>query len=427
MDTFSALGLSREVLRSLGEMGSDGPTPVQARAIPCLLQGRDVVAQALTGTGKTAAYGTPLVERVDIAHLTPQSVVLRPTRELAVQVAEQLWQLGRYRGLQLVTIHGGQPYDRQLARARPRGARHRRHAGPLAGPPAAWVGRPRGRAPRCARRADQMLDLGFADDVEAILGHLPTERTTALFSATMPGPIQDLIGRYLHVPEFIQLSQPQALTAPGVDQVFYQVPFPRKLEALCRVLDARQPERAIVFCATKRMVDEAVERLQAGGYAAQALHGDISQPGREKVLRAFMNVCAHLGGPLQLAPDGATLRCQWHQACFDTRTGSRRTPRTSSAPRWTPPSRPTTGSRSCSARSGQACGAEAKMARLLASEASWAAANICLNTYGGIGFVDEHDVERKFRETRLYQVAPVNNNLVLAYVSNHVLGLPRSY
>jgi ATP-dependent RNA helicase DeaD len=135
--------------------------------------------------------------------------------------------------------------------------------------------------------ADLMLDMGFAEDVETILGHMPSERITALFSATMPKPILDLVGRYLRNPEMIRLSQPQALTVPTVDQVFYEVPYPRKLEALCRVLDARQPDRAIVFCATKRMVDEAVERLQAGGYSAEALHGDISQPGREKVLRAF--------------------------------------------------------------------------------------------------------------------------------------------
>ena len=287
MNSFQTLGLTSEVLRSLDAMGFDAPTPVQARAIPGLLQGRDVVAQALTGTGKTAAYGIPLVERIDIARKVPQALVLAPTRELTVQIAEQLWQLGHQRGLQLVSIYGGQPYDRQL-RALSRGV----HA-IVATPGRLLDHLRRGSADFSSvgmlvlDEADQMLDMGFAEDVEAILGHVPATRLTALFSATMPKPILDLAGRYLRNPEIIRLSQPQALTVSTIDQVFYQVPFPRKLEALCRVLDARQPERAIVFCATKRMVDEAVERLQAGGYAAEAIHGDISQPGREKVLRAF--------------------------------------------------------------------------------------------------------------------------------------------
>jgi ATP-dependent RNA helicase DeaD len=135
--------------------------------------------------------------------------------------------------------------------------------------------------------ADQMLQMGFQEDVEYVISHLPAERVTALFSATMPKPILDIVSRYMRNPEILQLSKPSALTVPEIDQVFYQVPFPRKFDALCRVLDVRQPDRAIVFCATKRMVDEAVERLQARGYVAEALHGDINQATREKVLRGF--------------------------------------------------------------------------------------------------------------------------------------------
>jgi ATP-dependent RNA helicase DeaD len=287
MTAFSELGLSPSVLKSLEEMGFEEPTPVQARAIPFLMQGRDVVAQALTGTGKTAAFGIPLVERVDPRNRKLQAAVLAPTRELAVQVAEHLNRLGHRHGLRLVPIYGGQPIERQL------------HA--LAQGVHAIVATP-GRLMDHMRRgsidltdvrmlvldeADQMLDMGFQEDVEYVMGHLPAERVTALFSATMPEPILEIARRFMRDPEMLQLSKGQALTVPEVDQVFYQVAFPRKFDALCRVLDVRQPDRAIVFCATKRMVDEVVERLQARGYGVEGLHSDITQAGREKVLRAF--------------------------------------------------------------------------------------------------------------------------------------------
>ena len=284
---FGSLGLSQAVLRSIAGMGFDEPTPVQARVIPCLLEGRDVVAQALTGTGKTAAFGIPLVERIDTARAVPQAVVLVPTRELALQDAEQIGHIGHHRGLRLLPIYGGQPIYHQL-RALERGVQvvvatpgrlldHlRRGSIDLAG-----VGL------LVLDEADQMLDMGFEEDMEQILAQLPQERVTALFSATMPKPILDMVGRFMREPEMVRLSKPQALTVPEIDQLFYQVPFPRKMDALCRVLDARQADRSIVFCATKRMVDEVVERLQSRAYEAEALHGDISQPQREKVLRAF--------------------------------------------------------------------------------------------------------------------------------------------
>lgn len=287
MANFRELGLSEPVLRSLGEMGFEEPTPVQARAIPCLLQGRDVVAQALTGTGKTAAFGVPLVERIHIQRAVPQAVVLAPTRELAVQVAEQLSAIGRHRGLLLVPIYGGQPIERQL-RALRRGI----HA--LVATPGRLMDHMRRGTVDLAAvsmlvldEADVMLDMGFLEDVEYVMAHLPTARVTALFSATMPDPILQLARRYMHEPEILRLSRPRALTVPETNQIFYLVPFRRKFDALCRVLDAKQPERALVFCATKRMVDEVVEGLQGRGYLAEGLHGDMSQPVREKVLRAF--------------------------------------------------------------------------------------------------------------------------------------------
>ncbi len=217
----------------------------------------------------------------------PQAVVLAPTRELAVQVAEALSRLGHHRGLRLVPIYGGQPYDRQL-----RALRHGVHA-IVATPGRLMDHMRRGTVDLGQVRmlvldeADQMLQMGFQEDVEYVMSALPAERVTALFSATMPKPILNIVGRYMRDPEMLHLSKPQALTVPEVDQIFYQVAFPRKLDALCRVLDARRPERAMVFCTTRRMVDEVVERLQARGYVAEAIHGDISQPLREKVLRAF--------------------------------------------------------------------------------------------------------------------------------------------
>src|SRR5215207_2264362 len=284
---FGSLGLSPAVLRSLGDMGFDEPTPVQARVIPCLLEGRDVVAQALTGTGKTAAFGIPLVERIDTRRATPQAVVLVPTRELALQDAEQVGHIGHHRGLRLLPIYGGQPIYHQL-RALERGV----HV--IVATPGRLLDHLRRGSIELAGvdllvldEADQMLDMGFEDDMEQILAQLPEQRVTALFSATMPKPILDIVGRFMRDPEMVRLSKPQALTLPEVDQLFYQVPFPRKMDALCRVLDARQPRRSIVFCATKRMVDEVVERLQSRAYAAEALHGNISQPQREKVIRAF--------------------------------------------------------------------------------------------------------------------------------------------
>ena len=287
MVEFRDLGLSEDTLRGLATMGFEGPTPVQERAIPCLLEGRDVIAQALTGTGKTAAFGVPLVERINPARAQPQAVVLTPTRELAIQVTDHLCKIGQYRRITVLPIYGGQPIGRQLGSLR-RGV----HA--IVATPGRLLDHMRrgsvdlsGVRTLILDEADQMLEMGFIEDVEYVLEQLPPERVTALFSATMPKPIVDLAGKHLRDPEMIRLSRPQGLTTPDIEQVFYLVPFPRKLDALCRVLDVRQPERAIVFCATKRMVDEVVEGLTARGYPAEALHGDISQAMRERVLRSF--------------------------------------------------------------------------------------------------------------------------------------------
>ena len=287
MADFNDFGLSAQILRGVRDMGFEEPTPVQSKAMPPLLAGKDVVAQALTGTGKTAAYGIPMAEHIDPQVKPIQAVVLSPTRELAIQVEEHLNQLTKYRNLRFLAVYGGQPIERQL-RALNRGVH-----GIVATPGRLMDHMRRGTIRLDQVRvlildeADQMLQMGFQEDVEYVISKLPPERLTALFSATMPDPIMKIVDRYMNKPEKIHLSRAQALTVPSVDQVFFQVPFPKKFDALCSVLDSRQPDRTLVFCSTKRMVDEVAERLPMRGYSAQAIHGDVAQAGRERALKAF--------------------------------------------------------------------------------------------------------------------------------------------
>ncbi|MBI4499162.1 MAG: DEAD/DEAH box helicase [Chloroflexi bacterium] len=287
MPDFTELGLSPDVVRAIAEMGFEEPSPVQQQTIPLLMQGRDVVVQALTGTGKTAAFGIPLVERAEATSRLPQAIVLAPTRELAVQVAEHVSRIGHYRHLRVMPIYGGQPMERQL-RALRQGIQ-------------VVVATP-GRLMDHMRRgtidlrqvktlildeADEMLNMGFIEDVEFIMGHLPADHQTGLFSATMPEPILKLARKYMQSPEMLRLSRPRALTVPTIEQVYYEVPFRRRLDALSRVLDSLAPERTLVFCGTRRLVDEVTEALEGRGYLAEGLHGGLSQSAREQVLRRF--------------------------------------------------------------------------------------------------------------------------------------------
>lgn len=285
MTTFAELGLSDALVGTLSGLGYDEPTPIQAQAIPLLLAGRDVIAQAQTGTGKTAAFALPMIERVTDA-LVVQALVLAPTRELAVQVAEAIHRYGRHRSLRVLPIYGGQPIERQL-----RG---------LAQGTQVVVGTP-GRVLDHLKRgslrfdhlrmvvldeADEMLDMGFAEELEAILQLTPTERQTALFSATLPPAVQNLTLRYTRQPVRVSIAAEQ-LTTPRIRQTYYEVLARDKLDALCRVLDAEMPQLAIVFCRTRQEADDIGERLQGRGYAAESLHGDLSQAARDRVMRRF--------------------------------------------------------------------------------------------------------------------------------------------
>ncbi len=283
---FTALGLGADTLRAIAALGYDVPTVVQERAIPLLLAGHDVIAQAPTGTGKTAAYGLPLVERLDDQSLRTQALVVVPTRELAIQVAEALHGLGRFRQMVTLSIYGGQPYDRQL-RALRSGVQV------VVGTPGRLIDHlERGTLRLDAvgtvvlDEADEMLNMGFVDDIEKLLGALPEVHQTTLFSATIPARVQKLAQRYLKDAHKVSVAARDAV-APKVRQVYYEVPYHAKPDALARILDFEQPESAIVFVRTRREADTVAEHLNAGGYIAQAIHGEIDQRQRERVLERF--------------------------------------------------------------------------------------------------------------------------------------------
>lgn len=291
--TFADLHLSAAVMGAIDALGFEEPTPIQAQTIPLLLQGRDVLAQAQTGTGKTAAFAVPVVERTEIARREVQTLVLAPTRELAVQVAESMHALGHPRGLVVLPIYGGQAYDRQL-----RGLRAGVHV---------VVGTP-GRVMDHIRRgtldlstvatvvldeADEMLAMGFVEDIEFILDQVPTKPQIALFSATVPPHIEALARRYQRDAERVMTAQRER-TAPQTRQFYVETPQRHKVEALTRILDLESPALTMVFCRTKRGVDELAGTLEARGYAVAAVHGDVNQSQRERLLRAFREGRAEL-------------------------------------------------------------------------------------------------------------------------------------
>jgi ATP-dependent RNA helicase DeaD len=283
---FIELGLNPRVLRALEAMGFEEPTPVQMQTIPHLLAGKDVIVQAQTGSGKTAAYGIPIAETVDPLQAHIQALVLSPTRELALQVSVHLSHIGQFQELSVVPVYGGQSYDHQI-RALRRGAQI------VVATPGRLLDLLERRALSLADvcmvvldEADEMLDMGFLDDVESILRQTPQERQTALFSATMPQDILRLASSYMRQPEHITLSQTRTVTVPTVEQSYYVVPRSFKVESLMRLLDVASPQLALIFCATKQMTSDLARELQGRGYRSEALHGDMTQAQRESVMQA---------------------------------------------------------------------------------------------------------------------------------------------
>lgn len=284
---FADLGLSPEILKAVAKMGFEEASPIQSETIPKLMQGQDVVGLSQTGSGKTAAFAIPAIEKVDATKRVPQVLMLCPTRELAIQVAEEVAKLAVFkRGVRELPIYGGSAYDRQL-----RGLRD--GAQIIIGTPGRIIDHlERGslRLDKLAMvvldEADRMLDMGFRDDIEAILKQAPSDRQTVFFSATLPPPIQQLIKRYARQPVNVRIEA-QQMTAPAIDQVYYEVDRRSKLEVLCRLLDLQDIKYALIFCATKMMVDELADHLAARGYLCDKLHGGISQATRERVMAKF--------------------------------------------------------------------------------------------------------------------------------------------
>ena len=284
---FSELGLSAEVLKAIEKLGFEKAAPIQAAAIPVLLAGKDVVGQSQTGSGKTAAFGIPAIEKTDPHLRAVQVLILCPTRELAVQVSEEIHKLAMFkRGINALPIYGGQSYERQFYGLK-QGAQI------VIGTPGRIMDHMRRGTLRLETvkmvildEVDVMLNMGFRDDIELILQATPKERQTVFFSATIPRPIQNLIEKYARDPQQVRIEQ-KAMTVPTVEQVYYEVDRRYKIELLTRLIDIHDLKLGIIFCNTKRMVDDLVDHLEAQGYMADRLHGDMTQAQRDRVMSKF--------------------------------------------------------------------------------------------------------------------------------------------
>jgi ATP-dependent RNA helicase DeaD len=284
---FSELGLSAELLKAIDKLGFEQTAPIQAAAIPVLMQGKDVVGQSQTGSGKTAAFAIPAIEKTDPQLRAVQVLILCPTRELAVQVSEEVHKLALFkRGITALPIYGGQSYERQFWGLK-QGAQI------VIGTPGRVMDHMRRGTLRLETvkmvildEVDVMLNMGFRDDIELILQATPKERQTVFFSATIPRPIQQLIEKYSRDPQQVRIEQ-KALTVPTVEQVYYEVDRRYKIELLTRLIDIHDFKLGIIFCNTKRMVDDLVDHLEAQGYMADRLHGDMTQNLRDRVMNKF--------------------------------------------------------------------------------------------------------------------------------------------
>lgn len=284
---FEEMQLSEGVQKGIKAMGFEEASPIQSQAIPVLLEGRDIIGQAQTGTGKTAAFGIPLLEMCDPHDKTLQALILCPTRELSIQVAEEISKLGKYvRGINVLPVYGGQPIDRQI-RALKAGV----HI--VVGTPGRVIDHINRRTlkPGAVKfmvldEADEMFDMGFRDDIELVMKTLPEKRQTIFFSATMPDEIRRFTAKYQTEPEFIKVVHKE-MTVPEVEQAYFELKSHMKTEILSRLVDIYNPKLTIVFCNTKKKVDELTGELQGRGYFADGLHGDLKQSQRDTVMGKF--------------------------------------------------------------------------------------------------------------------------------------------
>ncbi|WP_194905651.1 DEAD/DEAH box helicase [Catenulispora rubra] len=318
---FADLDLEPEILRALSELGYEEPTPIQAEAIPNLLAGRDLLGQAATGTGKTAAFALPIIQRIPRGGrgTDPAALVLVPTRELAMQVSEAVHRYGAELGVRVLPVYGGQPIGHQL-RALGRGVDV-----VVATPGRALDHIARGTLRLDALQtvvldeADEMLDMGFSEDIDSILENAPAERQTVLFSATMPSRIDALARRHLSDPVRVRIEreEPPPGEAPRVREGAYMVTRAQKAAALGRVLDVEAPEAAIVFCRTREQVDQLSETLNGRGYRAEALHGGLSQEQRDRVMGRLRSGTAELLVATDVAARGLDVEHLTHVVNYD--------------------------------------------------------------------------------------------------------------
>ena len=286
---FDELQLDERILRAVADMGFEEASPIQAQAIPVQMEGRDIIGQAQTGTGKTAAFGIPLLQKVDPKSKKLQAIALCPTRELAIQVADEIRRLAKYmHGVKVLPIYGGQDIVKQI-RSLKDGTQI------IIGTPGRVMDHMRRKTVKFDHihtvvmdEADEMLNMGFLEDMETILSQLPEERQTVMFSATMPQAIADIAHKFQKEPVTVKVVKKE-LTVPKVTQYYYEVKPKTKVEVMCRLLDMYAPKLSVVFCNTKKGVDELVQALQGRGYFAEGLHGDLKQIQRDRVMNSFRN------------------------------------------------------------------------------------------------------------------------------------------
>ena len=284
---FEELQLYPEILRAVTEMGFEEATPIQAQAIPAVMSGRDVIGQAQTGTGKTASFGIPLLMKMSPDSRKTQAIILCPTRELAIQVCNEIRSLGKYlHGIKVLPVYGGQEINKQI-RSLKGGAQI------IVGTPGRVMDHLRRRTIRCdyvdtvvLDEADEMLNMGFREDIETVLEYIPEQRQVVLFSATMPKAILEITKEYQHDAETIKVTKKE-LTVPNIEQYYYDVKRTNKIDVLTKLLDYYDPKLSLVFCNTKKMVDELTSELQGQGYFAEGLHGDMKQAMRDRVMKSF--------------------------------------------------------------------------------------------------------------------------------------------
>lgn len=283
---FSELQLSPELLQAVERSGFEEATPIQAATIPLALEGRDVIGQAQTGTGKTAAFGLPMLEEIDASKHELQGLVIAPTRELAIQTQEELYRLGRDKKVKVQAVYGGADIGRQI-----RGLKDRPHI--VVGTPGRMLDHINRHTLKLGTvrtlvldEADEMLNMGFLEDIEKIISQVPEERQTLLFSATMPPAIKNIGVKFMKNPEHVQIKAKE-MTADLIDQYYVRAKDFEKFDIMTRLLDVQTPDLAIVFGRTKRRVDELARGLELRGYKAEGIHGDLSQQKRMSVLRSF--------------------------------------------------------------------------------------------------------------------------------------------